>query len=78
MKIGDLVRPDEDEESMFRDPYRMNPGRDAIEFRWSGDETGVIVEVNRDGFEHSYYPVKILVGGRSGWTYSDYVEVVSE
>lgn len=74
IKIGDIV--------MITDPIFWEPlysdhnkmGDQDIEVEWYG-EPAIVVDIQK--YSHSYNKIKLMVNGKSGWTYSDYVELVS-
>lgn len=72
--MGDVVRPQEGSEFLFVDESVVGGG-DPIEVEWSGG-VGLVVGVMAVPEPRSYVRVRMVVGGRVGWTYSDYVEVV--
>ena len=77
MMVGSLVVPADNEEFMFDDPDYMDHEVDPIKFFWTASQVGIVLEsyVIRGG-RRNWYPIKVMVEGQVGWTYSDYVEVL--
>jgi hypothetical protein len=74
---GNLVVPADNEEYMFEDPQRMDHEVDHVSFFWYHPTVGVVVESKKESWVRKrWYPIKVLVDGQVGWTYSDYVEVI--
>jgi len=76
LNVGDLVLPIANEEFLFTSDGGMDYEVDPIEKVWSGIP-GIILEVAEFKRPRKYMRVRIMVGQTFGWTYSDYVEIVS-
>jgi len=73
MKLGDLVFPILDEEFMFSSPEMVDYGFNHALFFWYSNQPGVILE--KKLLKKDLFSIKVLVGNKVGWTYSDYVEI---
>lgn len=74
-KVGDLVTPMSDEEFLFMDGG-MDHEVDPIECVWS-DVVGVVLEVSDFDPAREYKRIRVMIMGHIGWTYSDYVQIIS-
>lgn len=76
MKVGDLVLPAHDEEFLFSEAERMDPDTDDVELSWR-EVPGIIIELSDFSPKRKYQLARVVVGDVIGWTYSDYICVVS-
>lgn len=76
VKVGDMVLPLESEEFLFLSADGLDVELDPIECCWS-NVPGVVTDVLEFDPPRSYLRVCVMVDGVVGWTYSDYVRVVS-
>jgi len=76
LKVGDLVLPTADEEFLFTLEDGLDYEVDPIEKIWNATP-GVVLEIVEFQKPHNYMRVRIMVEQTIGWTYSDYVEIVS-
>jgi len=76
MRVGDLVLPLESEEFLFSSASAMDFDVDPIECCWS-DVLGVIIGIDDFTPPREYMRVQIMVEGLVGWTYSDYVRILT-
>lgn len=73
---GDLIKPFPDKEYFFLEDKIDEPEDVWIEVAWK-DVPGVVLEVNDFDPPREYKRLRVVVNGTLGWTYSDYVRVVS-
>jgi ABC-type glycerol-3-phosphate transport system substrate-binding protein len=74
IKIGDVVII---KDPIFWEPLYSNSNRmgdEDIQVEWYG-EPALVIDIVK--YSRSYNKIKLMVNGKSGWTYSDYVELVS-
>jgi len=76
LKIGSLVVPEESEDFLFVDQYGVDPSIDPIETIW-GRIPGIIIDVIDFDPPRNYRKVRVMVNNSMGWTYSDYIKVLS-
>jgi hypothetical protein len=77
MTPGSLVVPVDNEEFMFDNPDHMDHEVDHISFYWTASQVGIILESRQlHRGRGRWFPIKVMVEGQVGWTYSDYVEVL--
>lgn len=76
VRIGDMVLPVESEEFLFLSADGLDVEFDPIECCWSG-MPGLVTNILEFDPPRDYLRVCVMVGGVVGWTYSDYVRVVS-
>jgi hypothetical protein len=76
-RIGDLVLPIDEHDFLFSVPDKIASEEDPIDMIWNDDMPGIVVEVLDLDPPREYYQIRIIVGEIVGWTYSDYVWVVS-
>jgi len=75
--VGDLVMPTEASEFLFSSPEAAVDETDPIDVVWEVDSPGVVLHVLSFSPPREYCHVRVLVGDVAGWTFSDYVRVVS-
>lgn len=75
--VGDLVLPMEANEFLFSSPEAAVEETDPIDVVWEVDSPGVVLRVLSFEPPREYCHVRVLVGDVVGWTFSDYVSVIS-
>jgi hypothetical protein len=76
--VGDLVLPMEANEFLFSSPEAAVEETDPIDVVWEVDSPGVVLRVLSFSPPREYCHVRVLVGDVVGWTFSDYVSVISQ
>lgn len=76
--VGDLVLPMEANEFLFSSPEAAVEETDPIGDVWEVDSPGVVLRVLSFDPPREYCHVRVLVRGVVGWTFSDYVSVISQ
>lgn len=77
IQVGDLVLPVDDREFLFSSPDKVESEEDPIDMIWEDYVIGLVVDVLEFEPQREYYQVRIMVEEDVGWTYSDYVRVIS-
>lgn len=75
--LGAIVVPVEEHGHMFLEAgMGWESNEDVMdEFAWV-DDVGIVLDVSEFDPPREYLRLRLLVCGRVGWTYSDYVHVV--
>jgi len=78
LKVGDFVTPQQEEEFLFPDLYKMDPDVSYPVVFWNPGEIGVVVETSHAPWGPTTYKgslkVKVLVASAVGWIYADYLD----
>lgn len=77
IKVGDLVFPLDEREFLFSTPSKIETEEDPIEVIWEFIP-GIVICVLEFDPPQEYCQIQIIVEDIVGWTYSDYVRVVSK
>jgi hypothetical protein len=77
IQVGDLVLPVDEREFLFSSPDKVESEEDPIDMIWEDYVVGLVVGVLEFEPQREYYQVRIMVEEDVGWTYSDYVRVIS-
>lgn len=77
IQVGDLVLPVDEREFLFSSPDKVESEEDPIDMIWEDYVVGLVVDVLEFEPQREYYQVRIMVEEDVGWTYSDYVRVIS-
>ena len=77
IQVGDLVLPIDEREFLFSSPDKVESEEDPIDMIWEDYVVGLVVDVLEFEPQREYYQVRIMVEEDVGWTYSDYVRVIS-
>ncbi len=77
IQVGDLVLPIDDREFLFSSPDKVESEEDPIDMIWEDYVVGLVIDVLEFEPQREYYQVRIMVEEDVGWTYSDYVRVIS-
>lgn len=77
IQVGDLVLPVDEREFLFSSPDKVESEEDPIDMIWEDYVIGLVVDVLEFEPQREYYQVRIMVEEDVGWTYSDYVRVIS-
>ncbi len=75
IKIGDVVVTQELEfwEPLYLNYNKMDMDNNDIYFEWKG-EPALVIDVIKHS--RSYNKLKLMIYGKTGWTYSDYVKLI--
>lgn len=72
MNVGDLIVPRHGSEAVYESLEMMSGA-----FVWNNKEVGMVLQLI--GVPNKrYHHVKVLVGDKVGWTWSDFVDVHNE
>jgi len=77
IQVGDMVLPIDEREFLFSSPDKVESEEDPIDMIWENYVAGIVVEVMEFKPQREYYQIRIMVDESIGWTYSDYVRVIS-
>jgi len=77
IQVGDMVLPIDEREFLFSSPDKVESEEDPIDMIWENYVAGIVVEVMEFKPQREYYQIRIMVEESIGWTYSDYVRVIS-
>jgi len=77
IQVGDMVLPIDEREFLFSSPDKVESEEDPIDMIWENYVVGIVVEVMEFKPQREYYQIRIMVEESIGWTYSDYVRVIS-
>lgn len=77
IQVGDLVFPLDEKEFLFTTPSKVETEEDPIEVIWEFIP-GIVVDILDFDPPQEYCQIRIVVDGIVGWTYSDYVKIVSK
>jgi hypothetical protein len=77
IQVGDLVLPVDPREFLFSSPDKVESEEDPIDMIWEDYVIGLVIDVLEFEPQREYYQVRIMVEEDVGWTYSDYVRVIS-
>ena len=80
-EIGDLVMFPDPEitafEKLYEEPNHLDPDFRSYSVWTASDGPGIVLEVRANVVGYKPYSrVKIAAGGKMGWCYADYVEIL--
>lgn len=76
IKVGDIVLPIDEREFLFSHHNEMAFEADIVEIFWD-DIPGIVIKTLDFDPPREYYHIQISTGEVVGWTYSDFVELIS-
>jgi hypothetical protein len=76
VSVGDLVAPLWPNEFLFRTPEDAVNECDPMSVVWDLCGVGVVIELREFKPAQEFHSARVIVGGVTGWTFTDYVRVV--